>query len=166
MCQFLKTIVPPVLAATMLSGCFASTSTLIEPLKGHYKMTDATSNASQAAERPAEVETLPRVLKSGVFRPVTHDVAGTAMIIETPEGLVLRLEDFYTTNAFDLLLTLVRNPEGTIRGSEDYLDLGRLKSTNGSMNYLLPAGTDISQFKSVNIWCRALNVNFGVATFQ
>lgn len=38
------------------------------------------------------------------------------------------------------------------------IDLGRLRSFEGSQRYPLPAGVDASRFKSVVIWCKAFGV--------
>jgi len=50
------------------------------------------------------------------------------------------------------------------RGTDDaFVDLGGLKGNLGSSNYLIPAGTDLSGFRSAVIWCRRFSVGFGVA---
>lgn len=46
------------------------------------------------------------------------------------------------------------------------LDLGRLKAFKGSQNYALPAGTNIADFKSLVIWCKAFNVLVSPADLQ
>ena len=47
-----------------------------------------------------------------------------------------------------------------------FIDLGPLKGNRGSQNYAIPAGTDLSAFKSAVIWCRRVAVGFGVAPLQ
>jgi len=44
-----------------------------------------------------------------------------------------------------------------------FIDLGPLKGNRGNQNYAVPAGTDLSKFKSAVIWCRRFLVGFGVA---
>jgi len=44
-----------------------------------------------------------------------------------------------------------------------YVDLGKLKSSNGEQIYRLPASAKLSDAKSVVIWCRAFGVFFGSA---
>jgi len=44
------------------------------------------------------------------------------------------------------------------------INLGRLKGNIGDQNYAIPAGTDLSTFKSVLIWCKRFNTGFGVAS--
>ena len=54
-------------------------------------------------------------------------------------------------------------PKGMIRTSgdlsgEQFVDLGRLRSFQGSQRYAIPAGTDLSRFQSVIIWCEQFSV--------
>jgi hypothetical protein len=46
---------------------------------------------------------------------------------------------------------------------EGFIDLGALKGNRGSQNYAIPAGTDLSAFKSAVIWCRRFAAGFAVA---
>ena len=41
-----------------------------------------------------------------------------------------------------------------------------LKGNQGNQNYELPADIDLSQYKSVAVWCRAFNIVFGYAALQ
>ena len=43
------------------------------------------------------------------------------------------------------------------------LSLGELKNTAGEQTYQIPTGTDLSQYKTVVIWCKSFNVDFGAA---
>jgi hypothetical protein len=43
------------------------------------------------------------------------------------------------------------------------LELGALKGNKGNQNYELPAGVDLSKYRSVVIWCRRFSVPFGAA---
>ena len=46
------------------------------------------------------------------------------------------------------------------------IDLGRLRSFEGSQVYEVPKGTDISPVKSVVIWCKEFNVLISPATLK
>ena len=39
-----------------------------------------------------------------------------------------------------------------------FVDLGPLRATNGSFNYPLPAGLELTNVRSVVVWCRAFTV--------
>ena len=54
-------------------------------------------------------------------------------------------------------------PKADIRASDDlsgvmYVDLGRLRSFKGSQKYMIPAGLDLANYKSVVIWCEQFSV--------
>jgi pimeloyl-ACP methyl ester carboxylesterase len=111
----------------------------------------------------------PVALSQGTFTRVDalHAAEGTATIYQVPGGAhVLRLENFDSTNGPDLYIGLSGHP--VPRSNDElyqagYTELGRLKAPEGSQNYDLPADLDLSQFKSVVIYCRAFSVVFSTA---
>lgn len=107
-------------------------------------------------------ETASSVLLEGAFQDGDgfHKAAGTARLVATGEGLLLRFEEgFQTTNGPDLFVWLVKG-EGVKDG---YLDLGRLKGNIGAQNYPVPEDTDPATYTQVFIWCKAFSVLFGSA---
>jgi hypothetical protein len=38
-----------------------------------------------------------------------------------------------------------------------------LKGNLGNQNYTVPAGTDLSEFRSAVLWCKRFSVSFGAA---
>ena len=118
-----------------------------------------------ATPTPAQTSTGPALLAEGTFRDGDpgHNGEGVARLIRDADGNhVLRFENFSVTNGPDLFVILSRVDGYSGDGA---LDLGRLKATDGNINYEIPAGTDVTQFKSVVIWCRQFSVTFAVATF-
>ena len=108
----------------------------------------------------------PEVLRSGSFRSLEHATTGKAIVLRRPGGsLILRLERLNTSNGPDLRVYLSRIPASSDLHAyrTGFIDLGALKGNRGSQNYLIPAGTDLSAFKSAVIWCRRFVVGFGVA---
>jgi hypothetical protein len=54
-------------------------------------------------------------------------------------------------------------PKANIRSSEDvtgsaFVDLGRLRSFEGSQKYPIPEGVDLAQYPSAVIWCEQFDV--------
>lgn len=47
-----------------------------------------------------------------------------------------------------------------------FVDLGRLKAFSGGQNYAVPAGVNLSEFKSVVIWCEQFGVLISPATLS
>lgn len=113
------------------------------------------------------METGPEVLVQGSFRDADsfHKGSGTATIYTLPDGKrVLRFENFSVTNGPSLNVYLVQSSDGAI--DSGYLDLGKLKGNKGDQNYEIPAGVDLSQYKSIIIWCVPFKVTFAVAALQ
>jgi hypothetical protein len=98
-----------------------------------------------------------------------HNGEGTARLIQGPDGShVLRLENFSVTNGPDLFVILSTDPSGSrsSAGAADALNLGRLRATDGNINYAVPAGVEAAIYRSVIIYCRAFRVVFAVATLE
>ena len=88
-----------------------------------------------------------------------HDAQGIAKVIPIESGGdILRLEDLVVTNGPDLYVYL-----STDKSASDFVNLGRLKANIGNQSYSIPAGTDITKYDTVLIWCRAFSVLFGSA---
>ncbi len=111
----------------------------------------------------------PQILSTGSFRngDSFHKGSGKANIYPQADGsYVLRFEDFDVTNGPDLHVYLVKHADPTTSADVNdngYLDLGAIKGNQGSQNYAIAAGTDISLYKSVVIYCQPFHVVFSVA---
>jgi hypothetical protein len=108
----------------------------------------------------------PATVAAGAFNGTDefHFGNGTASIIEVEPGRYhLRLEHFSVRNGPDLFVVLSPSANGYDGAT---LELGRLKATDGSFGYDLPAGTDPGQFRSALIWCKQFSHLFAVAPFE
>lgn len=107
---------------------------------------------------------------SGVFdhRAGVDTVAGNATLGKTSDGkVVLRFENLNSANGPDLHVYLSKQASpATTQQVMNGLELGKLKATTGASNYELSATTDITQFKSVVIYCKSFNVVFGYANLN
>lgn len=111
-------------------------------------------------------------LVSGQFRDAdsNHKGEGTATITKNDKGeLVLSLTNFKSSNGPDLEVWLSASANvddaGDVTGAK-WLALGDLKSASGDQSYIIPAGTDIDQFKSAVIWCETYSVLFSAASLK
>jgi len=96
----------------------------------------------------------------------SHTGSGTLNILQNGDALTVRFENFKSSNGPDLRVILVEKIEGTGRSSiGEKLELGLLKSTNGNQNYEVPAGTDLSKYTGVMIYCKLAGVVFSRAAF-
>jgi hypothetical protein len=108
-------------------------------------------------------------LETGQFHGKVHSTSGRATIYGTADGnQVLRLTHFKTSNGPDVHVLLIAASDAM--DNDNFLDknierveLGKLKGNEGDQNYDIPAGTDLSKFKTVAIYCERFNANFGVA---
>ena len=95
-----------------------------------------------------------------------HKGSGLAKVVSVPDGSELRLESFQVTNGPDLYVYLAVHPRPRLRSQVDqgFVNLGRLKGNIGAQVYAVPAGTEIADYHSVVIYCRAFHVVFSTAT--
>ena len=88
-----------------------------------------------------------------------HKAEGIAKVVNLADGRTfLRLENLKTTNGPDLYVYL-----SVSKDASDIVNLGRLKGNIGNQNYEIPAGTDLSKYNTVLIWCKAFSTLFGSA---
>ena len=91
-------------------------------------------------------------------------VMGNAAIYKTYSNTYqVQLDSFVSSNGPDLHVYLSKQIMPV-----DFIDLGKLKSTNGTQVYEVPTGslTDFSTYKYVCIHCKAYNHLFGSAQVQ
>jgi hypothetical protein len=132
-----------------------NTSILDEPM-------NETASFSSSSSSPSSTSAgLNNSIISGSFIGVNdgiHNAEGTAKIIplQHDDANVLRLENLKVTNGPDLYVYL-----STDKSASDFVNLGKLKANNGNQNYNIPAGTDLTEYDTVLIWCKAFSVLFG-----
>ncbi|WP_103343256.1 DM13 domain-containing protein [Amycolatopsis sp. CA-126428] len=125
----------------------------------------APPSAASSAE-PAE----PAELAGGTLISHEHRTTGTVRVLRAGDGsLVLRLENLATSSGPDVHVWLTDAPVKPGKDGWDvfddgkHLDAGKLKGNRGNQNYPLPAGTDLTAYTSVSIWCDRFDVSFGAA---
>ncbi len=132
-----------------------NTSILDEPMNETASFSSSSSSPSSTSDG------LDNSIISGSFIGVNdgiHNAEGTAKIIplQHDDANVLRLENLKVTNGPDLYVYL-----STDNSASDFVNLGKLKANNGNQNYNIPAGTDLTEYDTVLIWCKAFSVLFG-----
>jgi Electron transfer DM13 len=106
---------------------------------------------------------------SGTFNNAGPEpVSGRAILGRTAEGkVILRFENFQSHPGPDLFVYLVKsnspNSAGQVEGG---LQVARLRATSGNQNYELNPSLDITQYKSVVVYCKAFSVVFGFANLS
>ncbi len=102
-----------------------------------------------------------RLLAQGDFIQRFHSVKGSALLITTETGQIVRFEDFETDNGPQLHIYLSKD-----LSADDFVDLGTIKATKGNVNYAVPQGTDTNKYKYVLVWCRPFGVLFSYANLK
>ena len=139
------------------------------PSVGQAPAAPAQSGNVQPAASVPQAQTGPRNLVSGSFADVDpiHKGSGKASILQNADGATfVRFEQFQVTNGPDLFVYLSAHPKprsaNELHAGGD-LELGRLKGSTGDQNYQLPAGMDVTKFKSVVVYCKQFSVVFSSA---
>jgi len=95
----------------------------------------------------------------GEFVSDAHPTSGKVKV--NSDKAILEFENFKTDNGPKLLVYLATDTNST-----EYINLGDLKGLEGDFTYSIPAGTDLSTYNIVNIWCVDFSVNFGYAKLK
>jgi hypothetical protein len=163
----------PVLGAYLVTasaiGLYLGSSTVFDD---EVNERVAVAEPPAAAARPAQGDTAttpePRrrnvLERSGPFRAVAHSAEGTARYIRLGGGgRVVTLTGFEVDNGPDLRLRLAAGRATNEGDVGDTIDLGALKGNKGNQQYRIPAGTDLTRYDTVIVWCRAFSVLFARA---
>jgi hypothetical protein len=144
--------------------------TLKVTTSGPWKLT-----VEQQVDTPL-VEPLPanltsaKVVATAKVYNVDREGQGVAKIYERADGTrAIRLEDFFVTINSDLEIRLssLETPKSTDEiAKAPFKVVAPLKATVGDMNYEVPKDIDVSQFKSIVIWCEITRNAYAAATIQ
>jgi pentapeptide MXKDX repeat protein len=113
-----------------------------------------------------------KTLGTGKFHGKVHATSGRATVYQEADGkLVLRLTNFKTSNGPDVHVILVATKDAMddanfLKDNTEKVELGKLKGNEGDQNYEIPAGTDLTKFRTVSIYCERFNANFGAAPLE
>jgi pentapeptide MXKDX repeat protein len=117
-------------------------------------------------------EGMAKTLFTGKFHGKVHATSGRATVYQEEDGKqVLRLTNFKTSNGPDVHVILVATKDAMddanfLKDNTEKLELGKLKGNEGDQNYEIPAGTDLTKFRTVSIYCERFNANFGAAPLE
>ncbi len=124
------------------------------------------SETQPQAQTVAQTPATGSVQASGAFIDAEHPTKGTASIITENGKKYIQFDNqFKSDNGPDLFVILHKDDKLPITGIKeaDYTTIAPLKSTNGAQKYEIPENLDVSNFKSVAVWCRKFNATFGYA---
>ena len=87
-----------------------------------------------------------------------HPASGTVQVITSENTKIIRYENFKTINGPDLYVYLSKDLQ-----AKDFVDLGKIKATEGNINYEVPKNIDIKNYSYVIVWCKTFGVLFNSA---
>jgi hypothetical protein len=106
----------------------------------------------------------------GRMRSIQRRAEGDIALYRLPGGrLALRFDRFYTTGSpgLEVWLSQARNPDSTLDARDaPHVNAGRLRSTLGTYNQLLPPEATVDDIRSVVIWCPTVTIAFGAANLR
>jgi len=86
--------------------------------------------------------------------------SGGVRLVRIGADRVLRFDNVEIAGAPDMYVYLSDRTDGQPGA---FVDLGKLKATNGSFNYTVSAGVDVTTVRSVVVWCRQFSVTITYA---
>ena len=136
-------------------------------------------NSSKVVSLPSSEGTTIEIAQStseeimnGAFEAAEAPTTGSAKIVKENGVSYLVIDSAFSTTdqAPDLqvLLDTVEQPPQKYEESESgrYINLGGLQNTMGEQRYPIPDAVELSNYKSVNVWCRMANATIGFATLN
>ena len=95
---------------------------------------------------------------SPVTGTVGHPASGAVKIIEAGGKKYLRYENFHTINGPDIYVYLSKD-----LNAKEFVNLGKVRATEGNINYEVPPNIDLSEYRYVLTWCKQFGVLFNYA---
>jgi hypothetical protein len=87
-----------------------------------------------------------------------HPASGTVRIVSAEGKKYVRYENFKTINGPDIYVYLSKDPD-----AHEFVSLGKVKATEGNINYEIPDGVNPADYPYVLTWCKTFSVLFNSA---
>jgi hypothetical protein len=89
--------------------------------------------------------------------------SGSVRIVKIGDDRFVRLESVDIAGAPDMYVYISDRIDGQ---PGTFVDLGKLRATNGSFNYPIPPSVDIASIKSLVVWCRQFSTTVTFAVLR
>lgn len=93
-----------------------------------------------------------------IVATTAHPGSGFVRIIRLGDKSFVRYEDLKTINGPDIYVYLSKDID-----AKEYVEISRVRATEGNINYEIPAGINPREYPYVLIWCKAFGVLFNSA---
>jgi hypothetical protein len=120
----------------------------------------------QIKKMPVIVKKEVRVAQATSFVAGEHPTQGSLQVMTYKGRQYLELgRNFKTDEGPDLYLILHRSDAPPVSGIKetDYVNVARLRKVAGLQRYIVPKNVNLSDYKSVAVWCKKFNATFGYA---
>ncbi len=102
------------------------------------------------------------LIKKGDFVEVSHGpTTGTAHVYDQAGTKYVVLDPFVSPSGPDLKVYFSKD-----KNASDYIRLGKLLSTRGKQEYIVPGSPIVGDYHYVHIWCEAFSVEFSHAEIK
>lgn len=132
----------------------------ISPLFINIKLDEALPETKQMESKAMEKSEVQAVL-APVVGTTGHPASGAVRIIEAEGKEYIRYENFKTINGPNIYIYLAKDLE-----AKDFVDIGKVKATEGNVNYEVPSGVNVGDYRYVMVWCKAFGVLFNYADLK
>jgi hypothetical protein len=89
--------------------------------------------------------------------------SGNVRVVKIGDDRFVRFENVDIAAAPDMYVYLSDRIDGK---PGTFVDLGKLRATNGSFNHPIPATVDIASVKSLVVWCRQFSTTVTFAVLR
>lgn len=111
-------------------------------------------------------------IMSGTFLAAEKPTIGVARIVRQDGHHYLEFNSAFSASDqgpdLHVLLEPSQKPPQSYQAQQSgsYVNLGKLQKVKGTQRYPIPDAINLSNFKSVSIWCRMANATFGYAPLR
>lgn len=156
------------LSFAILSSIAIALTITVSSAQALMPVTNGGSFKSSSTQFMAQAQT--RIAATGTFVAAEKPTTGTARIVVENGKRYLVFDSAFNTSDqgpdLHVVLDPAAKPPMSYQDTTRYVTLGKLQKFNGEQRYPIPATVNLSQFKSVGIWCRMANATFGYAPLQ
>ncbi|MEK7155677.1 MAG: DM13 domain-containing protein [Patescibacteria group bacterium] len=100
-------------------------------------------------------------LSAAVIGTVGHPASGTVRIVSADGKNYVRYENYKTINGPDIYVYLAKDLD-----AQEFVNLGKVKATEGNINYEIPSDVNPDDYPYVLTWCKIFGVLFNSAKLQ
>ena len=94
------------------------------------------------------------------------EAGGEVVMERSPEGHMLHLKDYWIAQGAPDVHIYLSPDKGGAAEIEGVHDFGKTTQFSGELSYPIPDGYEVSEIRSVVVYCKVYSVTFGVARLE